>query len=160
MPRVSSPPSPFRPLRRSFRLPQRSPSPPSLRASCSVALSPSSPIPLRRYVATSLRRFLHSASNVTLRKNCTSQTKPFASPTSIPVLRPAPYAFVKPGRAGKPGRKRGCHGQAKRRHALRAGTHAGAFGLGMAPTLCLSSCLVHAHSFMLPHRSHSVVRMR
>ena len=59
---------------------------------------------LRRFVATSLRRFLPSASNVTLDKNRTSQTKPFASPTSIPVLRPAPYAFVKPGRVGKRGR--------------------------------------------------------
>ncbi len=27
----------------------------------------------------------------------------------------------------------GCHGQAERRHALSLGTHAGAFGLGMAP---------------------------
>ena len=54
MPRVSSPPSPFRPLRRS--------------------------------VASSLfsSRYAH---NVALRKNCTYQTNPFASPTSIPVLR-------------------------------------------------------------------------
>ncbi len=47
-----------------------------------------------------------SASEVTLRKNCTHQTNPFASPTSIPVFRPTPYAFVKRGRAGKHGRDR------------------------------------------------------
>ena len=94
MRRVSSPPSPSPPLRRS------------------VASSPS--ISLRRYVAPSLRRFVASPSpsslfspryahNVALRKNCTHQTNPFASPTSIPVFRPAPHAFVKHGRMDKEG---------------------------------------------------------
>ena len=38
---------------------------------------------------------------MTLRKNRTLQTNPFASATSIPVFRRAPYAFVKRARVGK-----------------------------------------------------------
>ena len=52
-----------------------------------------------------------------------------------------PDRAVTLGRAGKTRWVRGCHGQAQRRHDLRVGTHAGAFGLGMAPGTYLSSCL-------------------
>ena len=61
----------------------------------------------------------------------------------------APYAIVKLGRAGKPGRVRGCPGQAKRRHARRVGTHAGAFSLGMAPSslcVCVTKMSTMCHS--------------
>ena len=111
---------------------------------------------------------------MTLRKNCTSHTKPFTSPTSIPVSRPAPYAFVKLGRAGKHGRPpsspssfpffvswclcgnpflRGCHGQAKRRHALRAGTHDGAFGLVMAHVSAVAAAPDTTQAHIARHRT-------
>ncbi len=88
----------------------------------STTLRPDAPRPLRSYFSSPSSRSLSrcnrdraacpdaigiaswSASEVALRKNCTHQTNPFASPTSIPVFRPAPYAIVKLGRAGKHGR--------------------------------------------------------
>ena len=78
----------------------------------STAVRPDAPRPLRSYFSSpsSLRRSVASslfssryAHNVALRKNCTYQTNPFASPTSIPVFRPAPHAFVKHGRMDKEG---------------------------------------------------------
>ena len=55
---------------------------------------------------------------------------------TLPAPSLAPRLRVKLGRAGKEGCLRGCHGQAKRRQALRVGRHASAFGLGMAPISC------------------------
>ena len=96
----SSPPSSFRPLRRSV----------------ATSLRRFFPFPssLRRFVATSLfspfptlhRRSIlfYRVIIVALCEKRTYQTNPFVSPTSILVSRSTPYAFVKLGRAGKPAR--------------------------------------------------------
>ena len=128
----------------------------------STAVRPDAPRPIRSYFSSppsrSLSRcnrdcFLPSAADLTLRKNRTFQTNPFASSTSIPVFRPTPDASVKRGRPGK-------HGRAKRNHGndesdrdsysggwsatLPYNTHASAARKAWHPALHCSRAVAHS----------------